>query len=95
MSRARYNEEAYRQMYPEECFEMLDQSVVEKRWKCVEEWWRRDESSGGEARVGWKCEKCGRVYFVRVLEFEDESKNVEEAARDSNGTFFTAKTSLL
>jgi hypothetical protein len=70
---AECSEEAYRQMYPEECFQEIGVEVVQKRWEGVEEWWKRDESLRTERgeRVGWRCRECGWEYFLRVLEFGD------------------------
>ena len=83
-----YVEEAYRQMYPEECFDRISDDVVEKSWKGEKEWWRKEQSLGTGLRIGWECKECGWLYFVRVLDFD----NVEDL--DSDDTFVTAKTGL-
>jgi hypothetical protein len=66
-----YDDEAYRQMYPEVCFDHISDDVVEKCWKGEKEWWKKEDSLGTGQRIGWECKECRWLYFVRVLESDD------------------------
>jgi len=51
----------------------IDRLSYEKRWKGVEEWWRKEEVKElGVKRVGWECKNCAWSYWVRVVELLDE-----------------------
>lgn len=59
-------------MWPEESFGLVEEKRVEELWQMGENWQRRDDlgNDAETGRIGWKCQGCGRQYWVRIVKFE-------------------------